>query len=435
MTRSPPGTPIDMQPLAELISTGAELLGGRTVNRHASLLGGRLADLGIRLARDTTLPDDRAAIAAAIREALARVDLVFTSGGLGPTNDDLTREAICDALGCGMAESPEGIAWIEDRLRRAGRTMRENSRRQALQIDGATLLDNPAGVAPGQRVDLPGGKTVFVLPGPPREFDAILETHILPWLAEHAAAVRPHTLNLMFCGVGESDLHAFLEPRVDESVVELAYCAAPGRVEVRLTTAGDRSAVDAIAAALRSQFPEFLYAEQREGIGETVARLLNGTGRTLAVAESCTGGLLGGRITDIAGSSSFFRGGVIAYANEVKTAQLGVPEEILKSVGAVSEEVARLMAGNVRDRLGATYGLSVTGVAGPGGGSPEKPVGLVWLACSGPSGTRVQRCQFGGDRSSVRENAVQRALWLLWRELTASAPAENPSVRPAREEV
>jgi nicotinamide-nucleotide amidase len=424
-----------MNPVAELVSTGAELLSGRTINRHAALLGGRLADLGLRLGRDTTLPDDRATVAAAIRDALARADLVFTSGGLGPTNDDITREAICDALSRGMSESAEGIAWIEERLRRAGRVLRPNSRRQALLIDGGVLLANPAGVAPGQRIDLPGGKTLFVLPGPPREFDAILETHILPWLREHAAGAPPTTINLMFCGVGESDLHDFLGPRVDESVVELAYCAAPGRVEVRLTTSGDRSAVDAIAAALRAQFPQFLYAEHREGIGETVARLLNGTGRTLAVAESCTGGLLGGRITEIPGSSSFFRGGVIAYANEVKTAQLGVPEDVLASVGAVSEEVARLMAENVRARLGATYGLSVTGVAGPGGGSAEKPVGLVWLACTGPSGTRVQRCQFGGDRSSVRENALQRALWLLWRELTSSAPGENPSVRPAREEV
>ena len=424
-----------MNPVAELVSTGAELLSGRTVNRHAALLGGRLTDLGLRLGRDTTLPDDRASVAAAIRDALARADLVFTSGGLGPTNDDITREAICDALGRGMTESAEGIGWIEERLRRAGRVMRPNSRRQALLIDGGVLLSNPAGVAPGQRIDLPGGKTLFVLPGPPREFDAILETHILPWLREHAAGAPPTTLNLMFCGVGESDLHAFLEPRVDESVVELAYCAAPGRVEVRLTTSGDRSAVDAIAATLRGQFPEFLYAERREGIGETVARLLMGTGRTLAVAESCTGGLLGGRITEIPGSSSFFRGGVIAYANELKTAQLGVPQDVLASVGAVSEEVARLMAENVRERMGATYGLSVTGVAGPGGGSVEKPVGLVWLACAGPAGTRVQRCQFGGDRSSVRENALLRALWLLWRELTAPGPDQDPAGRHAREEL
>ncbi len=405
--------------IAELVTTGTELLTGRTVNTHARELGRLLGELGGRLARDTTVPDDRATIAAAVREALSRAPLVFVTGGLGPTGDDLTREAVSDVTGRRIVRDAATRALLEERAARRGRPLNAAGARQADALAGAVVLPNPAGAAPGQRLDL-DSRTIVLLPGPPAEFRAVLEGSIRPWLAAREAGRRPAPEAIfMVCGAGESDLVERLDRAgFDPDPGELAYCAAPGQLEVRLTARPSAEAGHAAAAArLRALLGADAYAEGRTDLAVVVGRALAAARRTLATAESCTGGGLGRRITAVPGSSAWYAGGVIVYSNAAKQRELGVPAALLEQEGAVSEPVAAFMAAAVRARWGADYGVAVTGIAGPGGGSPDKPVGLVWLALADDGGVVVQRRQFVGDRETIRDWTAQHALDLLRRRM------------------
>lgn len=405
---------------AELISTGDELLNGRSVNTHARRLGEALGELGIELARETTVPDDRAAIASAIREAWARTPLAFVTGGLGPTCDDLTREALSDVLNRPIVADPPSLERLRARYAAAGRSMTASRERQALVISGADVLSNSAGAAPGQQLEAPGGRLLFVLPGPPREFEAVLREHVIPRLRARLPEARPRPRALfMVCGPGESDIvDRLAAAEFDPGPLNLAYCAAPGALEVRLTGApGEDEALARAAGRLRALLGDDIYAESRRDLAEVVGERLEAQLATLATAESCTGGGLGARLTSISGASGWYLGGVIAYANAVKIRELGVDETLLSASGAVSEPVARAMAEGIRRRFGADYGLAITGIAGPSGGTPEKPVGRVWMALAEAGNVIAVSRQFPGPRESVRQWGAQYALDLLRRRL------------------
>ncbi len=409
----------------ELIATGSELLSGRSRDRHAATLARALRPLGGILAAVHIVPDDPAALRATIHAALARSDLLFITGGLGPTCDDLTREAVAAVLGRRVILDEPSVARIRAWCDRTGRAMNDSRASQARVVEGAEVLPNPVGAAPGQRLDHEG-RTLYLLPGPPPEFDAILSESILPRLAR----LRPGGMEpvpehrLWICGPGESDIVARLEQAgFDPGPVAVAYCAAPGCVELRLTGAPGPDGAEAAARAAaraRAVLGDDVFAEDDEGnLAAVVGGLLRAHGGRLAVAESCTGGGLGQRLTEIPGSSDWFAGGVIAYANEVKTRVLDVPPDLLAREGAVSAPVAAQMARAARSLTGATHALSITGIAGPGGGTPGKPVGLVYLGLDDDAGAVVRRHVFSGSRAMIRTWSIQFALDLLRRRLQA----------------
>jgi nicotinamide-nucleotide amidase len=402
----------------ELVTTGTELLIGRTVNSHAFVLGDRLRALGLSLARDTTVRDDVPSIRDAIQSALGRVDVVFVTGGLGPTSDDITRDVLAELLGKKIVIDSAALEAMAARYERLGRVVTEQARRQALVIEGASVLPNSVGMAPGERIELEG-KVLFLLPGPPHEFLAILEQHVLPWLREKAGAAPVAERLFLMCGIGESDVASRLENAgFNPAGVEIAYCAAPGRIELRFTSpGGDVPAVERAAAMARPLLGDFVFSEERVEMEAVVGQLLCREEATVATAESCTGGLIGHRLTAISGSSDYYLGGVIAYSNDVKIRELGVSSDVLDRQGAVSEEVARQMAVGVRKRFDSDYGLSVTGIAGPTGGTPEKPVGLVYVAVADRTRVWVRRHSFASDRSTIKTWSSQMALDLLRRRL------------------
>lgn len=409
----------------ELIATGSELLSGRCHDRHTAALARALRPLGGILAAVHIVPDDLAALRSTVQAALARSDLLFISGGLGPTCDDLTREAVADVLGRRVILDEASVARIRAWCDRTGRAMNDSRASQARVVEGAEVLPNPVGAAPGQRLEHEG-RTLYLLPGPPPEFDAILSESVLPRLARlRPGGMEPVAENrLWICGPGESDIVARLERAdFDPGPVAVAYCAAPGCVELRLTGAPGRDGLAAVARAAaraRAVLGDDVFAEGAEGnLAAVAGDLLRARGGRLAVAESCTGGGLGQRLTEIRGSSDWFAGGVIAYANEVKTRVLDVPPDLLAREGAVSAPVAAQMACAARRLTGATHALSITGIAGPGGGTPEKPVGLVYLGLDDDAGSVVRRHVFSGTRAMIRTWSIQFALDLLRRRLQA----------------
>jgi nicotinamide-nucleotide amidase len=402
---------------AEIITTGAELLNGSVTNGHARVLGSMLGRLGIPLVRDTTVIDDPALIASAIKQAVAKSDLVFITGGLGPTQDDITREALCEALDLKMSLNPDVLEHINKRYAQSGSRAMEGRERQAMVIDGADALLNPVGSAPGQRLDHQGG-TIFVLPGPPSEFISMMQHHVLEWIAQHLlVGAAPVEKVFMLAGIGESEIvNRLRDHALVGSDIEVAFCAMPGRVELRLTS-HNVVALEQAALQVSDHFGEHVYSDRRMAMEQVVGEKLLASGQTLSVAESCTGGLLGGRLTCVPGSSTWFKGGIISYADEVKVALLGVRESDLQEHGSVSCPVAEQMARGVCEKLGTDFGIGITGVAGPDGGSPDKPVGLVYIALAMPSGVEVKRKTFRGDREMIRESSVQRAMSQLWRTL------------------
>jgi nicotinamide-nucleotide amidase len=409
---------------AAVVLSGNELLDGRTADTNGVFAAADLSDRGVKVTSLLTVADDRARLAAALRFALdAAPDVLVLGGGLGTTHDDLTAQCLADVLDVPLHEHPEALAMVEQRVRELARRRGQDfapvfalARRQALLPRGAAPLA-PAGVAPGIAAQA-GATRIYALPGVPFEFRRMW-SRVAAEL--HEAGEFPSVVARLvrIFGVGELQVgpvldaapHELLETGINvgggEVLVKLRYPAAP---------AAARQA-DELVAALRAAVP--VYSTDGRGADELVADALRSAGATLAVAESCTGGLLGARITARAGSSDYFLGGVISYANEVKAALLGVPDELLQRYGAVSDEVAAAMAEGARRATGADYALSVTGVAGPDGGTAEKPVGLVHVACSGPGGTRSTRNVFPGDRDTIRQFSATRALHLLLEELGA----------------
>lgn len=402
----------------EVINTGTELLLGQVVNTHVTYLAQSLRGLGLRIERAVTVPDG-VPIAEALEEAMSRADLVVITGGLGPTSDDVTREAAAEAFGLELVFHPEILDGIAAKFAARKFQMNELQRQQAMVPRGGIVLENNFGTAPGLIVR--NDKTVAILlPGPPNELKPMWEKQVLPWLRNHfASRLRPlHEKTLRVLGLGETAVQLAVEKELLAlGPVEVGYCARPGEVDLRLIAPDDALLARAVALA-RASLGEHIYTEGAETMEEAVVRLARAAGKTIATAESCTGGLVAGRITNVPGSSAVFRYGWVTYANEAKTAELGVSADLLARHGAVSEEVARAMAEGALRASGADIAVAVTGIAGPDGGTTEKPVGLVWFGVARRAGkTETLQRNLSRVRATFRSMASQIALDLVRRAL------------------
>ena len=412
---------------AEIIAVGTELLTPFRSDTNSLFLTAQLNELGIEVRRKSIVGDDAADLGPAVRDALGRADLLVVCGGLGPTDDDLTRETVADVLGRTLAEDPAIVEHLRARFAARGWTMPENNRRQASVPDGAVVLDNPRGTAPGLWLET-GDRVVVLLPGPPRELEPMFTALAHSRLSSRAAPERLYRRVLQVTGRGESHVEEMTHPVYDrwrqaEPPVATTVLASPGLVELHLSTrtasqAAARAVLDAATGELAAVLGNYLVSTDGRSLSEVVGELLRRGGFRVAVGESCTGGLVTARLVDSPGSSRYVETGVIAYSNEVKRTVLGVDPELLNSHGAVSEAVAVAMAEGAR-HVGATnIGIGVTGVAGPGGGSDEKPVGTVCVGVVGPgSGQEARTAQFPRDRAMVRRLATQTTLDLLRRVL------------------
>jgi nicotinamide-nucleotide amidase len=421
--RPRPGRRTGASPRIEALAVGSEVLAGAVREGNLHRLSAGLARAGRGLDAWTILPDRPEVLVPFFREAAGRLEALLVSGGLGPTPDDLTREALAEALGIPLETDPRLAAALEKRYRRAGVPFTDDCRRQASVPRGARVLPNPVGAAPGLIVEREG--THFVLlPGVPAEFRALFDAFVLPYLEETFPVEPGRVLFLRTVGIPESSLLGRLEDlRAGWGEIEVGYYPRPGGVDLRLVAAGNEPLPADLETRVRDELGEAVYGRDDDDLAALVGGLLAERGETLAVAESCTAGLLGGRITETPGSSRYFTGGVQTYDDDLKRRILDVPEEDLRREGAVSEPVARAMAVGVRRLLGTTWGIAVTGVAGPGGGSEAKPVGTVILALAGDGEPDVRRFRFPGDRALVRARSVETALDFLRRRLRGTLGA------------
>ncbi|HEV8240881.1 MAG TPA: competence/damage-inducible protein A [Thermoanaerobaculia bacterium] len=419
---------------AAWIAVGSELLGTERLDTNALIAAALLRRHGVELRRKAVVGDSEGDLESELRALLGGYELVLVSGGLGPTADDVTREAVARACGRSLVFEPKVVADIEERFRRIGRRMPEVNKRQAHRIDGAELLPNPRGTAPGQQLE-EQGTAIFLLPGPPRELEPMLVEHVGAWLEARSGGEGTDTCVLKIACMPESEVEERIAPAYAELGRErVTVLAKPDEIRVEVTARGaaasrERELVHA-RARLRELLGDCVFAEGEDELEAVVGRLLRAAGATIATGESCTGGLVAERLTAVPGSSDYVRGGVVAYSNEAKQALLDVPAPLLSEHGAVSEPVARALAAGAARRLDATFGIGITGVAGPGGGSDAKPVGTVHIAIAGPEGGLVHRlARFPGERERVRWQASQLALELLRRELLrrAAAAAAAPS--------
>ena len=414
---------------AEIVAVGSELLTPHRIDTNSLHLTEVLNAAGIDVHGKGIVGDDRGELRERLRQALERADLVVTTGGLGPTDDDVTREAVAAELGRELVEDAEVLSRIEARFAQRRRPMPALNRRQALVPAGAQILPNPFGTAPGLLLETPDGRLVCCLPGPAREVRPMVADHLLPRLAGRTTGEARRRRVVMVTGRAESEVEEAirsLDPDLaaGEVPVTRGTFATPGLIEVHLLAAGDdRARVDAALARaaerVAGQLGAAAFSTAGRTLEEVVGQALLDRGWRIAAAESCTGGLLLGRLTDVPGSSAYVIGGVVAYANAVKARALGVPAELIERHGAVSEPVGAAMARGVRDALGADIGVAITGIAGPGGGSPEKPVGTVVIAVDGVR-SRARTFGFGGDRAMVRALSVAAALDMVRREVMAA---------------
>ncbi len=437
----------------EIVNTGSELMLGRVLNTHQQWLCRRLADLGHVVTRQVAVADQGGEIQQAVREALGRAELVIATGGLGPTSDDLTRELIAQLLGRKLVQSPEVLAHIAGFFAARGRPRPARTEVETLVPEGALIFLNPTGTAPGLalrlepeedgRWKLEDGKEtrppssilhpppaasrkwLVMLPGPPRELRPMFDEAVVPLLAREFAAEIFVCRTLRSTGIGESRVQEMIEAGVEPFVkpgLEVGYCARPGAVDVRLAAGGGRAAqlVRDAEAVVRRILGAHIYGVDDDELENVVVRWLTGRKQTLALAESCTGGNLAHRVTNVPGASAVFSGGVVSYANDAKQKLLGVRAETLRRHGAVSEAVAREMALGAREKFGADFALAVTGIAGPGGGTPEKPVGTVFLALAAADEVTVERRLNPWDRVTFKDVTATQALELLRQRLVAS---------------
>ena len=408
---------------AEILAVGEELLAPGRVETNSLYLTEKLSAIGIPVGFRGIVGDEEERIAAAIVHALERSGLVLLSGGLGPTADDRTREAACRALGIRMRLDEAILEGLKKRFAKRGMEAPEVNRKQAMVPEGAVVLENRRGTAPGLFLETPGGKILVLLPGPPRELEPMFEELVLPRLSGLGGDIFYRTRKLWVAGLPES----LVEQRIGATYQAYenpvtTILASAGQVEIRLT-ARERSAAAAdarneeLAAKLRDILGEALFSEREESLEAVLGSLLLECGMRITVAESITGGLIAHRITEVPGASRYFDTGFVTYGNESKTALLGVPVDLFRTVGAVSEEVAIVMAKGALERAGADIALSVTGIAGPGGGSAEKPVGLVYIGLATESAARAERRVFPGERGQVKRWTAQVALDLARLEL------------------
>jgi nicotinamide-nucleotide amidase len=400
-----------------ILSTGDELTTGRIVDTNSSWIADKLFEIGIEVVAVLTVGDHRDRLATAWRRGLELADVVISTGGIGPTADDLTSEVVADVVGVPLVEDAASTDRIRQLFAAFGREMPLNNLKQALFPRGATIIPNALGTAPGYRIEH-DGRHVVVLPGVPREMKPMMEETVLPWLVHLRGGDEvfvPRTFQTF--GLTESGLDELVAGLVDPAEARVSFRASFPEISLRLVVHGlpaDAAArADALAARVRERIGPFLYGEGAVTMEEVVGRLLRERGLTVALAESCTGGLVAHRLTNVPGSSEYVRGAVVAYANAAKEALLGVRVETLAAHGAVSEETAAEMAAGARRVFGTSLAVSTTGIAGPTGGTPEKPVGTVCLALAADAGVVTRRYQLWGTRDWVKLLASQLALdWM-----------------------
>ena len=412
---------------AEIICVGTELLLGDILNSNARYLAQQLADLGVAHYYQSVVGDNPGRIQQVIQVAIDRQAkvLIFT-GGLGPTPDDLTTATIAEFFQTPLVEHPSVVADIEQKYAQRGRVMTANNRRQALQPQGADILPNPLGTAPGMMWQPQPGLIILTFPGVPREMYQMWQDSAVPYLqANGYGQEQIFSTSLRFWGVSESALAEKVDRFIQMSNPTVAPYAGAGEVRLRVATKAATATaaavvIDPVAAAIIELADGHFYGTDTDSLASVVGQLLLAKQQTLAVAESCTGGILGKLLTDIPGSSAYFKGGVIAYANEVKVKMLGITAESIEASGAVSSVVAEQMAIGIRDRLDTDWGIGVTGVAGPGGGTAEKPVGLVYIGLARPDGgveSMKYRLSSHFDRELIRQMSAQQSLDMLRRRL------------------
>lgn len=411
---------------AEVLSIGDELLIGQTINTNAAWLGQQLALIGIRSLRSRVIGDDRSEIIEALRTSVA--DVVLITGGLGPTKDDITKHTLCDFFGVKLVRNKAVEGHIERLFASMGRdpkALQDVNRAQADLPENSIPIPNSRGTASGMWFDH-GGRVFLSMPGVPYEMKGIMQEHGLAKLREHFKPPVIVHRTILTAGLGESLLAeriATWEDGLAKDAIKLAYLPSPGVVKLRLSAYANKDELDAKARvnaqadALYRSIPELIFGEGEETLEEVLGRMLKDRGQTLALAESCTGGYLSHLITSVPGSSAYYIGGVVSYANAVKMEELGIPSDMLDINGAVSQPVAERMASGVRLALRSDWAIATTGIAGPDGGTPDKPVGTVWLAVAGPNGVVSKLGNFPGTRDLVIERAARSALNLLRKQL------------------
>ena len=407
---------------AEIIAIGSELLTPLRTDTNSLWLTEKLNSIGVEVMLKTVVGDDELRLEETIRDALKRSDIVITTGGLGPTEDDVTRQVSARAVGRQLVYHDELEVDLRERFRRWGREMPEINKRQAFVIEGAEILPNPNGSAVGMFLKLER-KFLAVFPGPPREMRPMFEDHVLPILSENAGGVVVRRRVLRVSGMGESAVDEAIAP-IYKEYTEVQTSILFSRIEIEIHLAARSNDVfkaervlDELANKIAAALGTAVFATRGETMEEVIAEMLSTRGKTLAVAESCTGGLIAMRLTEVPGSSSYFWEGAVTYANESKIRVLGVPEKILIDHGAVSAETAEAMANGMRERAATDFAISVTGIAGPDGGSEEKPVGTVFIGYSDKEKTKSMKFLFPGDRELIRWRSSQAALDYLRRQM------------------
>jgi nicotinamide-nucleotide amidase len=411
---------------AEVVSVGTELLLGQIVDTNAAYIARVLSELGISLYRRTTVGDNMERLLAALKLAMDESDVIITIGGLGPTLDDITRDGLALAFNDALVPNDKIAAGLRDFFHSRGMPLLDSNLRQALVPTHGRALPNPNGTAPGLLFEK-DGKIGIALPGPPNEFLPMVDNDVAPFLRAKTGNIGTiRSLVLRVAGVGESAVEDRVKDLMQDANPTVAPYAKVGEVHLRVTAEADTAEqadamIAARAAQVRERLGDAIYGENDDPLEKAVVDLLVARRQTVSTAESCTGGLVAERITNVAGSSAVFVGGVVAYSNAVKTALVGVPEEMLARVGAVSAEVGQALAEGARARFRTDFGIGITGVAGPGGGTAEKPVGLVYIAAAYPGGCDVERVNYIGSRQIVRHRAAQTALNMLRLRILQSA--------------
>ncbi len=408
---------------AEIIAIGSELLTPDRADTNSLWLTEKLNSIGIEVKLKSIVGDDDARLEETIKEALRRSRVVITTGGLGPTEDDITRKIAARALARRLMLNEKVLEGTREKFRRMGRAMPEINSRQAMIIEGAEVLENPHGTAPGMFIEHDGRTSVALLPGPPREMRPMFENFVLPKLAAKAGDVRVARRILRVAGLGESAVDERIAPVYTQyKNPQTTILFNRSEIEIHLTAQGKTEQeaellLDGLAGQIEERLGDAIFAFRGETMEEVIGLRLAVNGFTLAVAESCTGGLISERLTKVAGSSVYFMEGVVTYSNDAKIRSLGVDAELIAAHGAVSAEVAEAMADGVRRRADTDFGISVTGIAGPGGGTEEKPVGLVYIALADDAHMEHRKLMLPGDRQLIRWRASQAALDLLRRRL------------------
>jgi nicotinamide-nucleotide amidase len=406
---------------AEIVSVGTELLLGDIVDTNASHLSRALSDIGVSLYRRSTIGDNHERLLTALRQALADSDVVLTIGGLGPTDDDITRNTLAEAMGDTLRHDEEIARRLKALFRIRKMPLLASNLKQAMVPTRGRAIDNPNGTAPGLLFEM-DGKVGIALPGPPNEFIPMVENHVIPYLREKTggAAIRSRVLRI--CGMGESLVEDKVKDLMAGSNPTVAPYAKLGEVHIRVTARAEsaesaRSMAAEMAERVAQRLGSVVYGFDDETLEAAVVRLLRETGKTVSTAESCTGGMLASRLTEVPGSSDVFPGGAVTYSNAAKTDLISVPDELIARHGAVSREVAASMALGARKRFDSAFGIGITGIAGPGGAAPGKPVGLVYISIDDSTGVQVEEAHFTGSRHVIRYRSTQTALVMLRNRL------------------